>query len=124
MDRKPNYLRSEQGGRERWLISYADVLTVLLILFVAMAAESPGKQPARLIDAPARAPAPVRASVPVTAPVSLPAATAASREELIQAEHKLEQHGLDLRLDPRGLVITLPQAIFFESGEDRINPSA
>jgi hypothetical protein len=46
MDRKPSYLRSEQGRSERWLISYADVLTVLLILFVAMAAESPGnKQP-------------------------------------------------------------------------------
>jgi chemotaxis protein MotB len=64
--------------------------------------------------------APAAASVPE----SPPAAPSASREQLIQAEHKLERQGLDLRLDPRGLVITLPQAILFESGEDRINPSA
>ena len=37
---KPKYLQAEQGGqRERWLISYTDFVTILLILFVAIAAQ-------------------------------------------------------------------------------------
>ncbi len=37
---KPKYLESEQGGqRERWLISYTDFVTILLILFIAIAAQ-------------------------------------------------------------------------------------
>ena len=124
LERKPQYLRHEPAGRERWLISYADVLTVLLILFVAMAAGSPGKQSQR--PDPPR-PQPAAAIAPPQpapqAPTPLQSATA-SRENLIQAEQKLQQHGLDVRLEPRGLVITLPQAILFESGEDRINASA
>lgn len=124
MPGKPRYLEAEQAGRERWLISYADVITVLLILFVAMAAESPGKQATRLADplAPALPTPPNSAS---TQPgVLVPAASPESHEKLIQAARRLEQRGLDLRLSPRGLLITLPQAILFASGEDRINPSA
>ncbi len=109
MDRRPKYLQSEHGGRDRWLISYADVLTVLLILFMARAAE-PG-------------PAGPPAHSPELAAVSPPPISPA-REKLVQAAEKLQQHGLDLRLDPRGLIITLPQAVLFESGEDRINNSA
>ena len=38
---KPKYLQAEHGGqRERWLISYTDFVTILLILFVAIAAQS------------------------------------------------------------------------------------
>ncbi len=37
---KPKYLESENGGqRERWLISYTDFVTILLILFIAIAAQ-------------------------------------------------------------------------------------
>ena len=47
---KPKYLESEQGGqRERWLISYTDFVTILLILFIAIAAQgmhSAQRQPA------------------------------------------------------------------------------
>jgi len=117
MEQKPKYLQSEPGGRDRWLISYADVLTVLLILFMAMAAGTPGKQQVAPSNPPASAPAPEPASVS-------PPAVSPSREKLIQAAEKLQRHGLDLRLDPRGLIITLPQAVLFESGEDRINNSA
>jgi hypothetical protein len=42
---KPAYFQSHNSGRDRWMISYLDVLTVLLILFVAIAArESPRPQ--------------------------------------------------------------------------------
>ncbi len=37
---KPKYLEAAQGGqRERWLISYTDFVTILLILFIAIAAQ-------------------------------------------------------------------------------------
>jgi len=37
---KPKYLQADTAGRDRWMISYLDVLTILLILFVAVAAKS------------------------------------------------------------------------------------
>ena len=50
MVRKPVYLQSARDGRERWLISYTDILTLLLILFVAMAAETVGQSQARAVE--------------------------------------------------------------------------
>jgi len=95
------------------LISYADVLTVLLILFVAMAAATPDSPP------------PLRPATPTPiTPLQASVSPSPSREKLIQAELRLRKHGLDLRLEPRGLVITLSQAVLFESGEDRVIPSA
>ena len=32
----PSYLRRDAGIRDRWMISYMDVLTILLIFFVAI----------------------------------------------------------------------------------------
>ena len=43
---------------------------------------------------------------------------------LAEAEQKLQQEGVDSRLEKRGLVISLPQAILFPSGEDHVMPSA
>ena len=107
--RRPKYLQTEQNGRERWLISYTDIVTLLLILFVAAAAQS----------VHARLPVPtVRPAEPVAPPPQ------GSRQTLIQAEQRLEQHGLDLRLEKRGLIISLPQTILFSSGEDRVAPAA
>jgi chemotaxis protein MotB len=37
---------------------------------------------------------------------------------------KLEQQGLDLHRDQRGLVISLPQAVLFASGDDCVRPQA
>jgi chemotaxis protein MotB len=112
MPRKPQYLLSEHGARERWLISYTDVVTILLILFVAIAAQT---VKARVSPPPPKAPASVnQANVEKTRP----------RETLLRAEERLKQHGLDLRLEPRGLVISLPQTILFPSGDDRIIAAA
>ena len=36
MVRRPLYLQPARDGRDRWLISYTDILTLLLILFVAI----------------------------------------------------------------------------------------
>jgi chemotaxis protein MotB len=107
----PSYLRRETAIRDRWMISYMDVLTILLIFFVAIAAK------VRLQPDPK----------PVAAPPPAPIAAVAApdpRQALLQLRQKLEPYSLEMRIEPRGLVISLPQAILFSSGDDRISPPA
>lgn len=107
MLRKPGYLQPEPVLHNRWLISYTDIVTVLLILFVAVAAQ--GLRDHTVLAATVPPPA---AREPRPAPVP---------HEALQ---KLEQQGLDLHRDRRGLVISLPQAVLFASGDDRVRPQA
>jgi chemotaxis protein MotB len=136
MNRKPSYLQPESAGKERWLISYTDIVTVLLILFVSIAAQSlhSGQAPPRAAHTqtaakiaaakPASYAAPV-ASPPASLQAPAPATPApVPQQALKEANAKLREQGLDSRLEKRGLVITLPQEILFPSGEDRIAPSA
>jgi chemotaxis protein MotB len=101
---KPAYLQAETASHQRWLISYTDIVTVLLILFVAVAAQDLRERPAQ-----AAAIMPPRKE---------------ARSALQQAQEKLQQQGLDLHREPRGLVISVPQAVLFASGDDRISPQA
>ncbi|HSP67774.1 MAG TPA: OmpA family protein [Bryobacteraceae bacterium] len=101
---KPAYFQKDNSGRDRWMVSYLDVLTILLILFVAIAAQA--------LQAPAKPPEPVAQTAP---PPPSPMAS-------IQKE--LEQSQLDVHLDSRGIVISLPQALLFPPGDDRINADA
>ncbi|HTA71648.1 MAG TPA: OmpA family protein [Bryobacteraceae bacterium] len=104
MPRKPSYLQADSASHNRWLISYTDIVTILLILFVAVAAQS-------LRDHSVRAAA------------ATPFLTT-SRPVPQQTEQRLQQQGLDLHREPRGLVISVPQAVLFASGDDRISPGA
>jgi chemotaxis protein MotB len=128
---RPKYLEAEQGGqRERWLISYTDFVTILLILFVAIAAQGlhtaqtpPASRPKpTLAKSEAKLPSDPQPPQPETKPelnkIEDP------RRVLAEADQKLKQEGLDSRLEKRGLVISLPQAILFPSGEDHILPGA
>jgi len=114
---KPKYLQAETP-RDRWMVSYMDVLTILLIFFVAMAAQSlerpKEKQAPNTLAAavPPKTSEPVRPSVPE------------ARQKLLGAQKNLEQHGLDLRMEPRGLVISIPQAVLFPSGGDQVSRQA
>ena len=112
---KPKYLQAEGTARDRWMISYMDVLTILLIFFVAMAAQSldrPKEKPVAAKPQAPKAAEPARATVPE------------SRQKLLDAQKNLEQHGLDLRMEPRGLVISIPQAVLFPSGDDQVGRQA
>jgi chemotaxis protein MotB len=84
--------------RDRWMVSYLDVLTILLILFIAAAA---------------------RTAQPPTAPAPAPTPSI-----LLEVQKKLEREGLETRLETRGLIVSLPQAILFASGDDRITAEA
>ena len=113
MHRKPNYLQAESGGvRDRWLISYTDMVTILLILFVSVAAQGlKARIPEVSPTPPAKVAAPVRPKVD-------------PRAALVEAERKLKPQGLDVKLEPRGLVISLQQAVLFASGQDQVNRQA
>jgi outer membrane protein OmpA-like peptidoglycan-associated protein len=108
MKLKPAYFQSQYSGRDRWMVSYLDVLTIVLILFVAMAAQA-------LQSAPKK---PDLALTPVAASL-IPAPSALS-----EIKQELEQNHLDVQLDSRGVVVSLPQRLLFPPGEDRINADA
>jgi chemotaxis protein MotB len=114
--RQPAYFRATRDGRERWLISYTDILTLLLILFIAMAAQAIGQLQAQASEAAAKP----SLRLPVAAPAMKPPAD----ESLQRAAQQLKSTGLDLRTDPRGLIISLPQAVLFNPGNDRITAVA
>jgi chemotaxis protein MotB len=107
--RGPAFLRETTSHRDRWVFSYTDIVTILLILFVAAAAHiSQDRRPN-----PAPAPAAAEAPKPAAAP-----------DSLSPARDALAGRGIDLRMEERGLVITLPQAVLFDSGDDRVRASA
>jgi chemotaxis protein MotB len=110
---KPAYFRNQESSRDRWMVSYLDVLTILLILFVAMAAQTLQNSQKRL------APALPQAAAPVTPP---PTEEPSAALDAIRQE--LEKSHLDVQLDSRGVVVSLPQALLFAPGEDRINADA
>jgi chemotaxis protein MotB len=137
---KPSYLQTETSGRDRWMVSYMDVLTILLIFFVAIAAHGlPDLQKAAA--AKAAVPKPVAANsaakpadstaVDPKQPITPEAeqfppfpADPGPPSALLRIKEKLEQRGLDLRIEPRGLVISLPQMVLFPSGEDKVGREA
>ena len=94
--------------RDRWTASYADFVTILLVLFVAIAAQ--GLQTAAPVP-PAVLPPPVKPAAPRT-----PA--------ILTALAPLEHRGVRLKVEARGIVISLEQKILFESGDDRISEQA
>ena len=103
---KPKYYEAghHQGHRDRWMVSYMDVLTILLILFVATAARALKSTP-QAPDPPQPAPEPRHA-------------------QLLATQHELERLAIDARIEPRGIVIRLPQAILFAPGDDRVSTAA
>ena len=115
---KPNYLRAESSGqRDRWTVSYMDVLTILLIFFVAAAAKTVPIVPPVIAKAPDPALQPVKIEPP-------PLLQSDPPSPLSNAQKLLEASGLDAHLEQRGLVISLPQAVLYASGEDRVTQDA
>ena len=112
----PKYFQKETAGRDRWMVSYLDVLTILLIFFVALAAQN--------FQRPAQALAAAPASAPVVIPAAKVDPVPEPQQTLLRAQERLSEHGLEMRMEPRGLVISLPQAILFSSGEDRVASDA
>jgi chemotaxis protein MotB len=93
--------RAPDLTRDRWMVSYMDILTILLIFFVAAASQST-----------------------IPHPVEKPVEKTPQPPRLVEPQRQLAPLGLDLKMEPRGLVISLPQTILFGSGDDAISPQA
>jgi chemotaxis protein MotB len=156
MRRKPS---TPHENHDRWLVSYADFITLLFAFFVVMFASTQADKSkvkavsesvrdalehGQLSDSISKAlgrgkhdkPAPV--AEPVQPSESLAAQTAplppapAPPADLTKSLATL-QHGLDgelkagkigLKLEGRGLVISLREATFFSSGDDAVAPGS
>jgi chemotaxis protein MotB len=88
------------------MVSYMDILTILLIFFVAAAAQATKPHP---VEKPVE-------KIPEAPRLAEPLRKLASLFDLNMK--------LDLKMEPRGLVISLPQTILFGSGDDAISPQA
>jgi len=107
---RPAYLQSATNQRDRWMVSYVDVLTILLIFFLVAAAKGLKAPPAQPV-------------IPACPPVAR-AQAEQPRTDLIRAQERLREQGLEPRLEARGLVISIPQVILFSSGEDAVSSQA
>ncbi|HEY4365270.1 MAG TPA: OmpA family protein [Bryobacteraceae bacterium] len=103
---KPKYFEHPTHSRDRWMMSYLDVVTILLILFVAMAAKTLHSEP---VAAAAVSPAPPVRQAELAPPT---------------IESQLAEQHLDVRPDPRGVVVSLPQELLFPAGQDLIQEGA
>ncbi len=114
-----------QVSRDRWLISYADFMTLLCAFFTTLYAAS-------LVDAakPAASapqPAPVEAVAPAPTPDAAPepdeAAALRTAVEAALAD-ELAAGYLQLIEDPRGLVVEVPEAGSFDVGRAELSTEA
>lgn len=138
----------EHENHERWLVSYADFITLLFAFFVVMFASSQSdKSKATMVSESVRraldegrvaamitgilggAPRAGAKETPAAEPPDKSAAAQAMGDLLPslkvlsrELEREIKQGQMVVELTPRGLVITLRQAAFFPSGEDTIDP--
>lgn len=154
MRRRPE--QQYHGGSERWLVSYADFVTLLFAFFVVLYAnsntdtrkaqqlaqsfreavgnESLREALAKLIGKTPALPPQSNIKDPLTQPISTaelagpgPASVALlpSLDRLKKDLAKELRDGrLEVRLERRGLVISLHEASFFPSGENTFLPAA
>ena len=120
---KMSYRRSggeHDGTRDRWLISYADLLTLLLALFIVMYAASDKDRAHQVAQG--------LSSMGVGGSGVLPGSDS-EKSEQTKFEHKLMEDPLlmqktKMRQTKAGLVVSLSEAGFFAPGEAVINTDA
>ncbi len=116
-----------QVSRDRWLVSYADFMTLLCAFFTTLYAASlvDAAKPITPAPAPAAvtAPAPVVAPPPAAAPAEDEARALRARVEAGLAE-ELSAGYLQLIEDPRGLVVEVPEAGAFDVGRAELSTDA
>jgi chemotaxis protein MotB len=131
MSRKPR--KYIPPNHERWLISYADFITLLFAFFVVMFASSQADRiKARRVseavkaafDGPELRDSSTLAKAPGSgADLPLPSLEPALKLLASELEQEIRAGKMQVRMEQRGLVISLSQAAFFPSGEDSIDPA-
>jgi len=147
----------EHENHERWLVSYADFITLLFAFFVVMFASSnqdkvKAKQVSESVrqaleedhimakvaavlggtvnergqgNAQRKGPGGAKKAEAEEPPDDAVVVELLPSLEFLNRElqHEIETGRLRLTLEPRGLVVTLPQATYFPSGQDTIDPA-
>ncbi|HZS50948.1 MAG TPA: OmpA family protein [Bryobacterales bacterium] len=134
-------------NHERWLVSYADFITLLFAFFVVMFASSQvdkrkiaamaatfdsyaagGAQASRGNSRPAPSAQAAEAAAPSSqgaAPGLTMAELEPSRDRLAAVLHREITSGeVEISLEPRGLVLSLKDSAFFAPGDDAVSPEA
>jgi chemotaxis protein MotB len=107
--------RLSTPSRHRWLLPYADFLTLLFAAFVVLfAAERNGKDSVHELSQVMLA--------AVQRPHPAPVPKAAMSKELTDAlGPEIDEGKIEVRTGPEGLVVSLRQAAFFPSGQANID---
>lgn len=126
---------------ERWLVSYADFMTLLFALFVVLFASAyRDKQSLQRVSAAVKDGFQDLQVFPSSTPVPTAATDAAAREkraqsggiDMMELQRKLnkalgkeiERQEIALRITPEGFVISLHELGFFASGQAQLLPGA
>jgi chemotaxis protein MotB len=116
-------------SHERWLVSYADFITLLFALFVVLfAASNADKEKVRAfaeaVENAIEHSGIQRSSVrPLPKSLPEPLLNSAYAALVQSLEPEVANHQVRVRLDSRGLVITLNQTAFFRSGAAEFDPA-
>ncbi len=111
---------NESRHRDRWLISYADLMTLLLALFIVMYAAS-DRERARQIAQSFSAQNMVGLGI---LPGSDSKEAERAKVEKILMDNPVLSSKLKIRQGSSGLIVSLSEAGFFGSGEASLNPES
>ncbi|MEI9973600.1 MAG: OmpA family protein [Ignavibacteriota bacterium] len=124
IDRAPDILqRRLRPSTDRWLVSYADFVTLLFALFVVLFAVARNERASAKQLAESFQQAMGKRPAPVTPP---PANELSSAFERLQEQlaPEIAAGKMKVAFETRGVVITLREGAFFPSGSDGLNPAA
>jgi chemotaxis protein MotB len=131
-------IRGARAGQDRWLVSYADIMTLLFALFTTMyAAAAVDATKAELVGEPIEQPVAVRAGAdaarPPMMPSIVPPVELVPREDTLESirarlavelEQEIKLQRAEISRDGRGLVISLPEQATFRTGSADVTPEA
>ena len=107
-------------SHDRWLLSYADFITLLLAFFVVMFASGhPDKRKAQQVSSSVMQ-ALENGTNPTNTGPSQPELMPSMQSLTLALAPEIKAGSIEMHLDPRGLVISLRQSAYFPSGGDEI----